>query len=779
MRKLIAFTASLALFVPMFLTAQSVGCALSAMDSVAGLGTEIHASGCDANVTIPLTITRGGSTVTTANLTTNTSGEGSVMLDGTKLKRAGSYTVSSMSSQTTFTVLPGAPDFSLSTLESDTMQIDSDGGDSAIVTAHMTDNAGNPLSGRPLALLSSRDDDIRALAKETDEQGSIQWEVRSFENGTSQLSAYDILTAQALRDKITLRSGNGGSNFTAALTGNEQGGEFGELDHFDVTIADGSSSVRANEDVNLRIVARDSQNNIVESYNGTVIVSSTDQDAKLPGRGQVTFRPAELGIKTISLGLTFLSPGQQSLTVEDSENQQASGQASVNVSGGSPQGGDIQIVDPPYGARVNKTTILLQGKAPSLLNLRVKGGMQDVTGESDAEGIFRIEVPLNPTQIDQTLFVVSDNGRYQSNAHRIILDQNGPSISLITFDPVPGKSGDPATITVKSEPGLSSMKAEVGAQVVTLAETQSGTYTAQFAAPAPQNYSVKVTATDSSGNSAQMLAQWTVEAKGLPQVQNLHAESRPNAVLLSWDPIQGVPVAQYRIYVGSDPMNFENTLETGAPVNSAIINGLVPGRPYAFAVTGLNAQGEESKEKSAPIMASSLGMFVKVTPQSESLLLEWAPPADTPLAGYILEYGVDSGVYSEKRMINGELKAYTMRDLLNDVTYELRLTPIAVTGQPMTDLATVVRGTPNGTAFRPSAPDPVPGIDWPTKPMTPDDEPPVVDYPNQIPSSGIPMTAAAAVVAIAVSGGFVLQRKHYQKKLAEKFLQSMDRTYRS
>lgn len=778
MRKLLSFTALLALVVPFMLTAQTVSCSVSAMDSVAGLGTEIRVHGCDANVAMPLTIAGPNGTSITVSVTTNASGEGKVMMDGSKLKHAGSYTVSSLVAQASFTVLAGAPDFSLSTLESDRMQIASDGNDTALITATVTDAYGNPLSGRPLALLSSRDDDIHALMKETDEQGTMLWEVSSQASGISQLSAYDILTAQALRDRISLRSGNGtSSTMQAALTGNEQGGDFGSLDHFDVTIADGSSTVRSNEDVNMRIVARDSANNIVESYAGTVIVSSTDPDAKLPGRGQITFRPAELGMKTISLGLTFMTPGQQTLTIEDSENQDASGHVSINVSGGTGQSGDIQILDPPYGSRVSKTTIMLQGKAPSLINLRVKGGAQDVTGESDAEGVFRIEVPLNPTQIDQTLFVVSDNGRYQSNAHRIILDQNGPSIETITFNPVTGKSGDPSTITVKSEPGLGSMKAEVGTQTITLTEAQSGTYTAQFAAPAPQTYSVKVTATDSSGNTAQMLAQWTVEPKGLPQVQNVRVQSRPNAVLLTWDPVQGVPVSQYRIYVGSDPANFEHTLETGAPVTSATINGLTPGKPYVFALTALNAQNDESAEKSVPVTGSSLGMYVKVTEQSEALMLEWTPPQDTPLAGYILQYGVDAGVYTEKRMLNGELKAFTLRDLLNDVTYELKLTPVAVTGQTMDDLATVVRGTPNGTAFRPSAPDPVPGIDWPNKPNTP--EQPVVDYPVETPRSGIPMTAAMAALAVAVAGGFLAQRHRYQKQLAQRFLQSMDQRYRS
>jgi len=70
---------------------------------------------------------------------------------------------------------------------------------------------------------------------------------------------------------------------------------------------------------------------------------------------------------------------------------------------------------------------------------------------------------------------------------------------------------------------------------------------------------------------------------------------------------------------------------------------------------------------------------------------------DVPLASYLLEFGVQGEEFTESRFLNGELREYTLRDLLNAVPYQLRLTPISVTGQKVEDLSATGEGTPSAT----------------------------------------------------------------------------------
>jgi hypothetical protein len=692
-------------------------CALHAMDTVAGLGTEVSVTGCTGNA-LTLALAGPGGNASVVVPLVNGSGNASVV--GTHLRVAGMYRLTDGVSETHFEVLAGSPDLSRSSLTASPSIIAA--GQHARVSVNVQDVYGNPLSGRPIVLLSTNvRDNFQPLSSETNEQGVMEWDLVAG-GGASTLSAYDVLANATFATRATINgtsgtmpSINAASPFAAATIATAQGGDFGALDHFTIeVIGQSANSVRANEDVTLRITAADAAGNTVESYAGTVTLRSSDNAARLPQNGIISFRPGELGRKTMYLSLTFGTPGVQTLIAEDSGDSRIQGSAEITVNGAAgSQDGMIDIVSPPANARVSTTSIELLGHAPALVNLRVKGGLTEAIGSTDAEGVFRIPVELNPDQVDHTLFVVSENGTLESQPHHLILDTKGPAITSVLFDPETGKAGSEAHVTVTSEPSLKDVHIDLDGTTIALTETASGSYTATFTAPAPKQYNATISATDEADNATTTFALWNVEAKGLPQVKNVRGQSRPNAALITWDAITEVPVTQYRLYVGSSPTNFEHTLDTGYPVASALVNGLIPGRTYFVAVTALNADGDESAEKSVPIPVTSIGMAMTVTPQNEALLLTWQPPADTPLMQYILEYGVEAGQYTEKRTINGGLSTFTLRDLLNGVTYEVKLTPVTITGERLDDLAAIGRGTPNGAGFHLGPSDPVIDIETP------------------------------------------------------------------
>jgi hypothetical protein len=305
----------------------------------------------------------------------------------------------------------------------------------------------------------------------------------------------------------------------------------------------------------------------------------------------------------------------------------------------------------------------------------------------------------------------------------------------------------------------------------TLNETpsQPGTYTANFTAPVKVGtYQPLITATDSLGNKTEMLSNLTVKPKTPPTIQNLTAEAKMNSVALKWEQVEKDEADTYRVYVGDKADNFTYSLDTDASVSAATVAGLKQASTYYFAVTALK-NDIESAEKSNIASATVLGLRLAVVPGDTNLMLQWSSmKKSTPLSTYLLEYGVEADNLTEKRMINGNAESYTLRDLINGVTYSLRLTPITVPGEVLSDLAASAEGTPNGAGFHSVAGS---GSSF--------EIPPPLPPPTTVVKPGMPPIAWAGVVAGAAILLFGLV--HWQRRrtlhVTSAFMQDMQRRY--
>jgi plastocyanin len=98
-------------------------------------------------------------------------------------------------------------------------------------------------------------------------------------------------------------------------------------------VVSGPSSATAGSPFDVAVTAVDSNGNIVPSYTGTVAFSSTDPfPAMLPAN--YTFTASDQGMHTFSGGVTLLTAGTQTLTVQDTANGSITGSASITVSAG-------------------------------------------------------------------------------------------------------------------------------------------------------------------------------------------------------------------------------------------------------------------------------------------------------------------------------------------------------------------------------------------------------------------------------------------------------------
>ena len=119
-----------------------------------------------------------------------------------------------------------------------------------------------------------------------------------------------------------------------------------------------------------------------------------------------------------------------------------------------------------------------------------------------------------------------------------------------------------------------------------------------------------------------------------------------------------------------------------------------------------------------------------------------------------------------------------LRDLINNVTYELKLTPVTVTGKLMNELAVVTRGTPNGNGFSAGPDDPVPP-DIIGHPGAPPPPPPIDTNVPTVPGSGIPFALLGTLLGAAALFGVYWMRMQKERKTAKEFLAAMQERYHS
>ena len=764
---IIAVSIAVLLSVPYRAHAQTI----SVDDTVAGLGTGVRITGLSSREDIYASVTNAHGNELSLTMKSTTDGIAEAWIPQGETETAGEYLVNvtrnnGKTLEHTFTVLPDTASLDHSQIIMDQSILTSPGQVGGQLV--LKDQFGNPIADRPLTLLSSnQQDQITQTTEETDASGILQFALTATTTGNRTIRVIDLLSGEVLTTNTTVAVGSpalymGGSvesiqpygyppmyapqyyappqqqpapvthtpSYGSQITGNILGRPlYGQAASFDIVSGFQISAPRTlevNEDATISITAVDQNGRKVEDYTGMILLTSTDPSAVLPLGGQIQFRPQDLGEKVLTLGLRFSSPNEHILVAKDSTNATVEGSTSIVVTGRAQQETQqlITLTHPLPDSTVNTLDLTVTGEAPPYINIIVMGGSQDTYGETDENGFFSIPVRLSDTQNDHTLRVQEVGGRYDSGNIRVRLDTEAPEIATIEFSPDIPTEGEEVLAVIKSEQGLHSLTMTIGEQTVTLGEsvTEAGSYQALFSAPEGNDYQLSVLATDSAGNEREVRANLTVNKAALQTVQNLRVDPTEGAALLEWDAVTSEPIDQYRVYVGQSPDEYQFTLDTGRPTTAATVAGLTGGQEYFFTVTAL--QGDrESSEKSNSVSTIIPGLALTVTPQDGSLNLSWEGVGDDlTLSMYVLEYGIAPDSYTETRMLNGELRSTILRDLLPEVTYYLKLTPVSVTGETLEDLAATGQGAPISTiaGFHPSASEPAPtNISFPSPQQAP------------------------------------------------------------
>ena len=132
------------------------------------------------------------------------------------------------------------------------------------------------------------------------------------------------------------------------------------------------------------------------------------------------------------------------------------------------------------------------------------------------------------------------------------------------------------------------------------------------------------------------------------------------SVQLTWNDSDGDGAVSHNVYIGTQSgvyslcINGANVSEAnvaGLEVCNAVIPGLQDGTTYYFAVTSVDADGNESErsnEANYAVPASGLlALQVQATAAAfQAVQASWTPSTESSVYGYLVSYGTQSGVYT-------------------------------------------------------------------------------------------------------------------------------------
>jgi hypothetical protein len=547
------------------------------------------------------------------------------------------------------------------------------------VTATLRDEAGNPLAGSSVNLISSRvTDRVEALQATTNANGEAVFRVLANEEGVSSFTAVADNQTVIERPRIVFlkKSGGIGGEFLASdVLGDELDGDTDNP----VSVTDsnqveagfpGEVVIDSPTDISVQIM--DADGVIKEDFTGTVSFESSDLKAILPQ--DYTFTGLDRGSHTFANAVTFTTPGDQIITITGGADT-ASKKITVKAVGSVAELNAPVITSPADGELLGGTVSFV-GAAAANSNLALfADGQFLLEGESDASGNFLIEVELfdGETEITISILDPDDSIGATSEAISITVDQTAPTIETVGL--APGNrvvAGTSVGVEVKSETGLENAQLSVADVTVELSESDDngGLYIGEFTAPGSGTYLLNVELTDEAGNIGRYPEATSLVVEVETTIENVETAPKDGRVDLRWDaPANSAEVQNYEILYGTNAEDLTQKFTTADNRTAWYVDQLNNKTNYFFQVVSLDATGKQNGGSDV-FSATPAATFIADSCDGKALL-RWERPENSQVAGYRLDYGVASRNYVESRVLPGgaDLSKWEARDLINGMEY--------------------------------------------------------------------------------------------------------------
>lgn len=566
-----------------------------------------------------------------------------VVVPDTSTKVAGIYTISQegSSEETSFTVFPSEMDIDTSDIYSAKGAAAADSIDYGLITVRIVDEFFNPLAYHEVQLVSSRSSDqIIERSSETDTSGIATFTISSTQPGISVVTATDLTAEKVILQRLTIPFYKTHTKLPVSVGGDpdkvlvaQAGQSVARL-----KIENLPASVRINDTVSFTISAVDAQDKVISSYGETILFSATDLNAEVPK--PYTFKVSDQGSRTFNLALTFRTPGTQKLTVQEQGNGLIKGEKTIEVLSSQRSSlGQVRITKPAVGT-YSVNTLEIAGEATP--NAKVKlfdNGQQISEVESNTSGRFSYTTSLLADG-KHTFHAESDG--IQSQPVPVTIDSTPAQVEQVDITKTELAPGETTTISIRSDPDLTSMQATLGDVISDLEPDPQnpGLYRGTLTAPAKDgDYTINVILTDKIGNVSSTVEVGKIHvdaslregggvASGVPSVvTGLKALPGNSRITLSWQPSKAeAGIAFYRIYYGTDPGDLNLVANTKDSAVTWYIPNLRNGTTYFFQLVGVDREGNEGDTPSALVSASP-----SLSAREAPVLCDPAPcPPDAP-----------------------------------------------------------------------------------------------------------------------------------------------------
>ncbi|MBP6981342.1 hypothetical protein KBB25_00990, partial [Candidatus Gracilibacteria bacterium] len=268
-------------------------------------------------------------------------------------------------------------------------------------------------------------------------------------------------------------------------------------------------TTKVGQAIDIKVEARDKDDKIIPSYNGSVYFqSTTDFGATLPAQGKsVQFKTSDNGAITISKAIIFKRAGSQTLTVTETI-EDADGSVTIKVDpaddttgSGSNTAETISIITPDNNSTITNDTVTVSGKTKKNSKISIKlNGKEVATVLSDDTGIYTKSL----TDLTQSSNIISasvldgNNTVIGTAESKFGVATDGPQLIGTSVTPTSVTTGDTVTITTEADPGLSDLSFILDGSSIKATEKSSGKYSADTVAPAKAGtYPIGITAKSS------------------------------------------------------------------------------------------------------------------------------------------------------------------------------------------------------------------------------------------------------------------------------------------
>jgi len=674
---------------------------LLAHSSIAGLSTQVELEGTPLSQ-LEILIETPGQKELILQVTTDDEGRASLLIDSAHVDTAGDYHVSvrhagkdeSYSAGESFEVYPGTVSDSKSSIS--VSKNTAMAGETLELTVALKDELLNPLEGHIVKMIAS-DSNVEVYSPEfaTNEKGEIRFYALTNSIGEDYLVEFAAMdtssnTTLRARPKIAvigeaehLDQGGFSDTFSSVILSSEAG----PLDHFNIELeGEEDATVVVGDELNVIVTAMDEDKNTVTDYTGSIRFSSSDGSASLPN--DYTYLAEDAGSHEFSLSVKFVTPGTQTISVNDTDQFTIEGEFEVEVVTDEESGveydsdfedddfdrdGDFTLISPASGS-YSEDAIEVQGSAQYGYSAIIylddeEAGRTEVDFDNSFsytvsnldDGTYRVHAEIvelgDGEEGEEEILEVLET----SDPETVTIDTEAPELVAIESDP----EGEVETesdveITVLSEGGIENVSLLFEDEIYELTETNtSGKYTTTIPMPSEEgSYGVDVILTDSLGNDVQYRDQLTLSVvvstseetdetpdeeqdkeeipaePSLGQVEGVTTTGDEETVIVSWEaPESTHPIVKYIVYYGPSADALFASSETFDGSTSWKITNLPGEEVYYFAVAAVDIQDNEGEMSEAvigiPLKKETKDFTLEERPDfEEKPMLEELPPSN-------------------------------------------------------------------------------------------------------------------------------------------------------